>query len=399
MQQEGKPQSLWGILVGAWLAGFSLESPNFCVPPIMHIIKEELLLTHAQTGLIFSIPLIILAAIAIPGGALADRIGIRKAAGIGIIVIIVGSLLRVTSTNFMTLLAFTCLYGVGFGLVYPNLPKLVGTWFPPERIGLATGIYATGIITGTALTAAITLPIIFPITNTFQGVFYIWTIPAIVAAIIWWILVKEPPRSMQSKQTGERQSYQIWTNRTLWLVAILFCLHNFIFFTWAGWTTQLMMAKGAPPDLAALMTSLILWLCLPIVFIVPWASDRIGLRKPFLWATFILLVLVSLGSIYTPLSLGWPITIAVGIAVGVQFAIILALPPELVPAEGVARASGMMLSIGYIGGLVGPWVAGHIMDITGTLNLDLAVLSVLAAVATYLAFRLPETGPRARLQK
>ena len=382
--------------------GFALENQMFAVPPIMHIIKEELVLSHAQTGLIFSIPLIILTAVAIPGGALADRIGIRKATGIGLIVIIVGSLLRVTSTSFVSLLAFTSLYGVGFGLVYPNLPKLVGTWFPPERIGLATGIYATGIITGTALPLAITLPVVFPITNTFQGVFYIWTIPAIVAAIMWWIVIREPPRSsVQSKQTnkGDKPSYRIWTNKTLWLVAILFFLHNFIFFTWAGWTPQLMMAKGASPDLAALMTSLILWLCLPIVFIAPWASDKIGLRKPFLWTTFIILILTSLSAIYAPLSFGWSITTVVGIAVGVQFAIILTLPPELVPAEGIGRASGMMLSIGYIGGLVGPWLAGYIMDTTGTLNLQLIVLAGLATVATYLALRLPETGPRARLRK
>jgi len=400
MWQERKLQSPWGILVSAWLMGFAMWAPMFAVPAIMHIIKEEVLLSYAQTGLIFSIPLIILAAIAIPGGALADRIGIRKAAGIGIIVIIVGSLLRVTSTNFMTLLAFTCLYGVGLGLVYPNLPKLVGTWFPPERIGLATGIYVTGMIAGSALPPAITLPAVFPITNAFQGVFYIWTIPAIVAAIIWWIVVKEPPYgSMQRKKTAEGQSYQIWTNRTLWLVAILDFLHTFTFFTWAGWMTQLMMTKGAPPDLAAFMTSVILWLHLPIVFIAPWASDRIGLRKPFLWPSFIVLALASLSAIYAPLSFGWSITIALGIALSVQFPIIFTLPPELVSAEGVGRASGMILSIGYIGGLIGPWLAGYIMDITGTLNLHLIVLAGLATIVTYLAFRLPETGPRVRLQK
>ena len=64
--------------------------PLFSVPPIMHIIKEELLLSHAQVGLIFSVPIIIIATIAIPSGALADKIGIRKVAGIGIIIIIVG---------------------------------------------------------------------------------------------------------------------------------------------------------------------------------------------------------------------------------------------------------------------------------------------------------------------
>ena len=386
-------------MVSAWLMGFAMYAPMLSVPPIMHIIREELLLSNAQTGLIFSIPLIMVAALAIPSGALADRIGIRRAAGIGIIVIIVGSLLRGTATSYMSLLAFSCLYGAGFGLIYPNLPKLVATWFPPRRIGLATGIYISGIIIGSALPLAITLPVVFPITNTFQGVFFIWSIPAIVAAIVWWVVVREPTHvKVQSKQLGEesRPSYQIWTNRTLWLVAILLFLGNFAFYTWVGWAPELMMMKGASPDLAALMASLILWAGLPIVFIVPWASDKIGLRKPFLWPSFIILALVTLSAIYVPLSLGWPIMAVIGIIGGVQLTILLVLPAELVPAEGVGRASGMILSISYIAGFVAPWIAGHIMDTTGNLNLALVILVALAAVATYLALRLPETGPRVR---
>ena len=68
-----------------------------------------------------------LATLAMPSGALADRIGIRKAAGIGVIVIILGSLLRGTSISFATLLAFSCLYRAGWGPEYPNLTKLVAT--------------------------------------------------------------------------------------------------------------------------------------------------------------------------------------------------------------------------------------------------------------------------------
>lgn len=75
---------------------------------------------------------------------------------------------------------------------------------------------------------------------------------------------------------------------------------------------------------------------------------------------------------------------------------ILALPAGLVPPQDIGRASGRQLCIGYIGGIVGPWVAGYIMDITGTLDLHLIILIGLSAVATYLAFTLPETGPRTK---
>ena len=77
---------------------------------------------------------------------------------------------------------------------------------------------------------------------------------------------------------------------------------------------------------------------------------------------------------------------------------ILALPVEMVSKESVGMASGMMLSIGYIGGLIGPWMAGRILDTTGTLNLALIILIGVAAVWAVIAFLIPETGSRARLR-
>ena len=148
-------------------------APMLCIPPIEYIIKEALLVSHAQVGLLFSIPVAVLAVIAIPSGFLADKFSIQKSVGIGAIIMAVGSLLRGFSTSFEMLLSFTFLYGIGFSLVYPNLPKIVGIWFPREKAGLATGIYSTGISAGSAFSLATKLPVIFPVTNTIQGTFLI----------------------------------------------------------------------------------------------------------------------------------------------------------------------------------------------------------------------------------
>jgi cyanate permease len=155
--------------------------------------------------------------------------------------------------------------------------------------------------------------------------------------------------------------------------------------------------KGAPPDLAALIASVMGWITLPIIFLMPWASYQVGLRKPFIWASTILLAFASWGAIYIPVPLGWPLMAFIGITVGGTFSMILALPVELVPKESVGMASGMVLSIGYLGGLVGPWLAGYIMDITGNLDLALVVLVGTAIIWTVIAFLIPETGSRIRL--
>ena len=84
---------------------------------------------------------------------------------------------------------------------------------------------------------------------------------------------------------------------------------------------------------------------------------------------------------------------------GVSFVMILTLLPEMVSVEAVGRASGMVISIGYIGGLVGPWLAGYILDITKALDLHLIILSGLSIIGVGLTFRIPETGHKYRINK
>ena len=81
-----------------------------------------------------------------------------------------------------------------------------------------------------------------------------------------------------------------------------------------------------------------------------------------------------------------------GIATGTQFAIILALPVEMVPKEQVGAASGLLLSIGYIGGIIGPLIGGRILDVTGGLSLSLVVLVWISIAMAIVAIMLPETG-------
>lgn len=401
---EYKLRASWAILVYLWLLGFAMFARILCLPPITHIIKEELSLSHGQAGLIYALPIGILAAISVPSGYLADRIGIRNAGGMGAVIMAVGSLLTGKATSFMTLLAPTALFGVGFSLVYPNLPKLVSLWFSQERAGVATGIYVTGIGTGASLALTITLPVILPITNTFGGTFYIWSLPAILSAILWWIVVKPPTLSedgSKGQQGGVRHvsSHGVWKNMGLWMVVLCFFCNTFHFYTWSGWTPKLMMLKGASATSAALMTSVIQWVSIPTIFLVPWASSKLGLRKPFIWASAIVLALASWSAMYIPLSFGWALMVIVGLAVNGTFPMMLWLPLEMVPKESVGIASGLVLSFGYTGGLVGPLLAGYIMDATGALHLTLLILGGVGIGWALIAFLLPETGTRARAKK
>jgi CP family cyanate transporter-like MFS transporter len=373
-------------------------SRMLCLPPIAGIVKDTLALSHSRMGLIFPIPVALLAATAIPSGILGDRIGPRKAAGIGAIVMAVGSFATGTATGFWSLFGYYCVFGLGFSMAFTSLPKLMGLWFPPDKVSMVTGIYGTGFAIGAAVALGITVSYVFPLTGSFRGTFYIWSLPVTFAAVLWWVVVKEHPSSRATPRSGEEEierapSYGVWKNRNLWFLAFVMFFQNMHFYTWTGWTPQLMMLKGASPHSAALMISLMTWVSIPFIFLIPWASHKLGLVKPFICISALGLAFASWVAIYIPVPWGWPLMVFIGILLPI-FPLLLSLPVALVPKEWVGTASGMTLSIGYLGALVGPWLAGYLLDVAGNLNPALFVLIIAGFAFAGFGLLLPETGSR-----
>ena len=389
-----------GISISAFLLVFAMWAPMYCVPPMEQVLREQLLITHAQISLLFNAPLLMVAVTAVPGGILADRIGARKAAGIGVILIVLGTVLRGTATDASSLLAFTFIYGAGFGLSYPNIPKLVSAWTPREKAGTTSGLFNLGLPVGSALVLALTMPVVFTFTGSYQGVFFIWSIPPIVAAISWWTLVREPPSSaVQGQMAGGSNTRGIFgrliRNRNLWILLVLLLLNEFYMNTMIGWTPALLAGVGVGPQLAGVVTSVIPWAAVPAFLFMPRLCDRLGLRRPFIWFPSLILAVVAWAAMSISLPLSWLLMATVGVAVPTRFITILTVLVELMPAEYVGTASGVVF-IGYVGGIMGTYITGRILDATGTFGPALLTLVIISIVSLVLATRLPETGYKAR---
>jgi len=388
------------ILFSTLLVGFAATAPTFCVPPMEHILKEQLFLTHTQTSLLFVAPILMLAAVAIPAGLVADRIGVRKATGIGLIITAIGAILRGTATDPQGLLAFTFIYGFGGGWILPNIPKIVSTVVQRDKATVVTGVISSGIPIGMALGLALTMPVIWPMTNSYQGVFFIWSIPLAVVTVQWWVLVREPRKSSALLELSKIRTTSFRTvllYKPLLLVSALMFLHNFFVLTWNGWSPVLMMMKGASPSSAGLIASIALWSYIPAYILMPRLSYRLGIRKPFLWIPSVVLAIAAWGATQVSVTASWFLMALVGIANGTRFITLLALPVEMMHKREVGTASGIVISIGFAGGVVGPLIGGAILDNTQSLDLSFMVLMGASLAAAFLASRLSEKGGEHRI--
>ena len=75
------------------------------------------------------------------------------AIGCGITIAVLASFTRSLAADFIFLALSTALFGLGFAMCFPNLPKMVKENFPQRLAGTATGLYTTAIPLGAGLGA------------------------------------------------------------------------------------------------------------------------------------------------------------------------------------------------------------------------------------------------------
>ena len=389
----------WQVLTIGLLMAFGMWLPLLVVPTVEDVIGEQLAISHTLTALLFSGPVAMLALVAIPGGLLTDKIGIKRAVGIGALVLAAGSALRGLSPNFATLMGFTLVYGLGLGLCFPNLPKLARHCTPRERSSITVGMFTVAVLVSGAVSLTTARPLLFPVTHSFEGVFFISSIPAIAAALLWWIFIRDPPCESAGVQTVSLvlASLRKTVSRTdLWLVSVLFLLHNIVLYTMLGWMPAFLVSIGAETATAGLITSVSLWAGTLSILFLTRLSTRLGRRKPFLWGPSILLTFASYAVLLVNVPASWVLMFFIGVAAAIRFAMTLALPVEMVGPEQSGSASGLVMSVGYVGALAGPVISGIILDSTGSFRSVFISLAAVSALTTAVAFVIPETGRETR---
>lgn len=381
------------VLIIAIVLSFGMWVPLMIIPPMEDLLAEKLSVSHALISLLYAGPILMLALVGIPGGFLADVIGIKKAAGIGAILIVIGTVLRGIATDYSSLLAFTFIYGIGLGLAFPNMPKLVSHCTSQERIRVTMGLLVAGILVAGGLGLAITMPVIYAATHSYHTVFLIWAIAPLVATILWWAFIKDPPcesAGVEVVSVDLSALRSILRKKSLAIVSALFFLHNIFFYTWAGSITLFMLTKGATTDTAGLIISVVLWLGVPSVIFLPRLQGKLASRKFFILGSSLVLAVAAVLVMHITLNTSWFLMAFVGIATSIRFTTLVALPAELVPRALSGTASGLVMSLGYLGAILGPFVAGYIIDVTGSFRIIFIMLIAASVITSLLSLAVTE---------
>jgi nitrate/nitrite transporter NarK len=350
--------------------------PWTVMPVLFTAASKELDLSLGQIGLLWSMLPIGSALVALSGGMLGDRLGFTKTIGIGCFVIAIASGLRGLSTDLTTLTLFMLFCGASIALVFPNVQRIAGVFFPSHQVGLATGITISGFAIGGALTTALSATVIMPLVGSWRNVLFLYSGLCVLIGIAWLLIMRQAPEHAFSSEqpttiirsTFRRSITAVFGIKDMWLLAIgnLGIVGSFISLN--GYLPVYLEKIGLDKSLGDTMSSTLFIASIVGAIAVPAIAGKIGGLKVIMiicaTATSIAILLLSVANN----ALFWVlIPMAGALTQGVGTLVIThAIQIKRIGSEYAGTAVGLIGSLANMGGFILPMIGGKLADVNQT---------------------------------
>jgi MFS transporter, NNP family, nitrate/nitrite transporter len=376
-----RPARPW-VMLGLATVGFAVNFWAWALlSPLGPQLKDSLHLSTVQQSLVVAVPVVVGSLGRIPVGALTDRFGGRVMFPLISACTIAPVLFLGLAghSSLAALLAGGLFLGIG-GTAFAVGVPFVNAWFPPQRRGLAIGIFGAGM-GGTAISALTTVKLVsahgmaapFLLTAAMLAVY------AVGAAVV---LRDAPGRVVPSGPLGRRLASTARLAIT-WQAGALYAV---VFGGYVAFSvylpTYLKTAYGlAQADAANRMAGFVL-LAVAARPAGGWLSDRFGPAR-VLTAALAVVTVGAAGQAFTPslAPAGTVAFLAMAAALGAGSGAVFALVAQQSPPTRVGSVAGIVGAAGGLGGFVPPLVMGVIFSSYGSYAAGLALLAAVAAAA------------------
>lgn len=357
---------------------------RLCISAAMPSIAAEFGFTSTQKGWIFSAFTIAYAVFEIPSGWLGDRFGARMALTRIVVWWSAFTVLTGAALGFWSLAVIRFLFGAGEAGAFPNIARAVSRWFPASEQGRGLSRSFIGLAVGSAMTA----PLVFTLLE-WQG--WRWTfvefgLIGIIWAVAWHRWFRDRPEDhmavneheLKEIRSGHSESVEALTPHVPWkrlLTSpnmVYICLMYFAFgyglyfyITWLP--TYLIEARGFSIGSTKWLASLPWTVSLAGFWFGGWITDRIVRRTGSLKlarsgvgaagyaACTIVLIAVARTSDNTMAAILLAMALCMQtVTAGAAWSVCLD-----VGRENAGVVTGMMNTIGNIGGALAPLVVGY----------------------------------------
>jgi predicted MFS family arabinose efflux permease len=363
----------WVILTIVYLSILAFTFIFQSIPPVLPLIISELQLTYAQSGLLMSLFALPGLFISLPGGFLSDRYPMRLLSA-GCFLLMVGGILLVgTGNNLSILWLGRVIAGIGGFSLSVILPKLLSQWFGAKELGLAMGIFNTGVPLGSVICFGL-----FGKIGTLWG----WRTPILLTAIyslFTSIFFLSLYRSPFPRDRENAKPFNLWRSLKkmglpIWSVGLSWLWYNAAFTSFATFAPNFFFQKGNTIEQSDLLTGIPLLGSLFFSPLIGYLVDRFRHQEWLIAIGGIALSILILSFNFSSSFL--VLVILMGIFSGTIPAPIYSLPPELLEPESQGLGFGVISTCSSIGLFLAPYLIGKTKDLTGSYGFCFALISL-----------------------
>jgi MFS family permease len=384
-----------------------------CISTAAPAMKDDLGITDAEMGYVFSAFTLAYALFEVPSGWLADRFGARLM--LTRIVLWWSAMTAATglAEGFASLLALRFLFGVGEAGAFPSMARVYSRWLPAGERGRAFGL---ALMTA-ALGGAVTQPLVVVLLQLvhWRHTFMLFGIVGVAWVVAWFWWVRDDPHHHAAVNAAELAAIGCepptphglvpWSalvrdrNMMALSAMYLFAIYGWYFYlTWLP--TYLLRARGFDLTRVGLLASLPLLSIAGGVLGGGWLSDalashwgsRVARRTPGVIG-LPLAAAAILGAVSTSSSIASAILLAsaaglAALGVSPGWAVCLEIG-----GRHAGVVSGTMNMFGNLGGTLSPIVVGLSLQWWGSWNVPLVSVAVCYVLAALCWLAIDPTRP------
>ncbi len=394
MQQSSRYR--WYVLLLAMATYGSIAgTARLCMPVLFPEISKELGLSLVAIGTIWGMDPLAGVFMGLPGGLLADRIGVKRTLTVVSILAGVFCALRGFSTNFLSMAAFMFLFGLMAAIAPSIVPKVTAVWFSGKRLGLANGLLNVAWSIGAVIATLSSATFLSPLLGGWRHVLFFFGVPPVLLGLLWWFTGREPQKqddvSVPSSGVPFRKALSsVVRIREVWLLGFILLTYWGANLGFGGYLPLYLRNAGwAPANADWAMT---IFSGIGVLGVIPMVlySDKIGSRKAvMMFATLVLALSIGLIPIVGTTGT-WILLFACGlIRTGVtSLANTMLFEIKGVGATYAGTAIGLTNTLGMLGAFAAAPIGNSFSSISN--NAPLTFWAVLAAIALPLLFLVKE---------
>ena len=264
-------------------------------------------------------------------------------------------------------------FGVGVGIgVAGAIPSMIVAGRIAMRPALGTGAYASGIVAGSTLAAALAIPL--AIDGQWRVSLLALSIGSLLCIVVWLVLSRGP--GGDAPATPVPAVRLPWRSRTAWILVLVFGLQSMQFYGVSAWIPNVYIERGWTIAAAGALVAVFNGVGLLTTIGVPLVADRLGARRPQLVMASVVGTAAFVGIALVPDPAYLWVAI-LGLALGTIFPLVLTLPLDVADdAARVGSVAALMLLGGYVLSSVGPVLLGAARDLTGSFEASLWLLAL-----------------------